>query len=87
MKKIKKITMTIMSIMLSFSLLSGCGKKDKNKATTEAEINVSPISEMEGNAEDINVVSREGYILSDLTGEWIEEKYANQKPFCIMIII
>jgi hypothetical protein len=36
-------------------------------------------------AEDVQVVYKEGMVLSDLTGEWIDESLADQRPLCIMI--
>lgn len=88
MKKTKKITALLIGAMLTTLLFSGCGKKknDSEATTTEnPEINITPISTMEGSANEITVISRDGYILSDLTGEWIEEKYENKRPLCIMI--
>ena len=87
MKKTKKKTALLVSTLVVSMLFSGCGKK---KETTEAEtttsaIDIKPIATMDGDAEDISILSREGYIISDLTGEWIDEKYENMKPFCIMI--
>ena len=88
MKKNKKLTAILVGAMVTSMLFTGCGKKKETKeaaTTTEAAIDIKPIATMEGSAEDITVISRDGYVISDLTGEWIEEKYANQKPFCIMI--
>ena len=86
MKKNKK-TAFLAGTMIAVMLLGGCGKKEETEATTatDAVINISPVATMDGSAEDITVISRDGYILSDLTGEWIDEKYANQRPLCIMI--
>ncbi|MBQ9609982.1 MAG: DUF3048 domain-containing protein [Lachnospiraceae bacterium] len=88
MKKTNKKTAFLAATMIAVMLLGGCGKKDEETTaavTEEAAINVSPVATMEGSAEDIQVISKEGYILSDLTGEWIEDKYENQRPFCIMV--
>ncbi len=86
MKKTKKATALLACAMMTSLLLSGCGKEKKEEeVTTQAQINLSPVSTMDGSAEDIQVISKEGYILSDLTGEWIDEKYENQRPFCLMI--
>ena len=88
MKKNKKLTAILVGAMVTSMLFTGCGKKKETKeaaTTTEAAIDIKPIATMEGSAEDITVISRDGYVISDLTGEWIEEKYANKKPFCIMI--
>lgn len=88
MKKTKKITALLIGTMLTTLLFSGCGKKKEETETTEtteASVDISSIATMEGSAEDIVVISREGYVLSDLTGEWIDEKYDNMRPLCCMI--
>lgn len=87
MKKTKRKSTLLVGVMAASLLLSGCGKKKETEevTTTQPSIDIKPIATMEDSAEDITVVSRDGYILSDLTGEWIDEKYANQRPFCIMI--
>ncbi|MBO5510038.1 MAG: DUF3048 domain-containing protein [Lachnospiraceae bacterium] len=86
-KTLYKITAIAALSVMSLSLLSGCGKKN-NKNVTEAPIeatfNVSPISNMTS-AEDIQVFYKDGMVISDLTGEWIDESLAKQRPLCIMI--
>ena len=83
MKK-SKIAACLIGSLLVTSMLGGCGKKKESTPTTEAELNITPVATMQ-DASDMQVISREGYVISDLTGEWIEEKYANQRPLCIMI--
>ncbi|MBQ9277310.1 MAG: DUF3048 domain-containing protein [Lachnospiraceae bacterium] len=87
MKKTKRKNALLIGAIAASLLLSGCGKKQETEevTTTQSAIDIKPISTMDGNASDITVISRDGYVLSELTGEWIDEKYANQKPFCIMI--
>ncbi|MBQ8912645.1 MAG: DUF3048 domain-containing protein, partial [Lachnospiraceae bacterium] len=88
MKKTKKKTALLVGAMITSLLFSGCGKSKSNEeetTTTLQSIDIKPIATMDGSADDIVVISKEGYVLSDLTGEWIDEKYANQKPLCIMI--
>jgi hypothetical protein len=69
---------------MTTTLLAGCGKKNEETTTVDAVVNVSSISNMDS-AEDVQVVYREGMALSDLTGEWIDESLADQRPLCIMI--
>ncbi len=88
MKK-NKIALLLTGAMLATAVFSGCGKKTEEvttepEVTTEATINVSPVSTMD-NAENIQVVQKDGYVLSELTGEWIDESLENKRPLCIMI--
>ena len=86
----KKLTKTLITgLTLSLILLTGCGK-DKEKETTEATTQTEAVISIESedtmtNPSDITVVTKEGYVLSELTGEWIDEKLENQRPLCIMI--
>lgn len=88
MKKSRFIAVLSIGVM-SLSLLTGCGKKDKKTTEeagdTEAQITATPISNMDGSAEDIELYTMEGMVRSDLTGEWIEESLENKRPVCIMI--
>ena len=81
MKK-NKIAMILTGAMLVSSFMAGCGKKEDT--TKDASIDVSPIATM-GDAEEIQVRQKDGYVISNLTGEWIDESLENQKPACIMI--
>ena len=81
MKK-NKIALMLAGVMLVSSFVSGCGKKD-NK-TEEASIDVSPIATM-SDASDMEIRQKDGYVISELTGEWIDESLKDQKPVCIMI--
>lgn len=84
MKK-NKVAYLLIGAMLIGSIFTGCGKKEEpEKPDKEAVINITPAATM-GNAEDIQLHYKEGYIISDFTGEWIDEKYANKRPLCIMI--
>lgn len=85
MKKTNKTAAILIGSLAVTMLFSGCGKKKETKKSDNSTIEISPVATMDGSAEDIVIVSRDGYVLSDLTGEWIEEEYANQKPLCIMI--
>lgn len=82
MKKNKTAIMLTGMLLLS-GLMTGCGK-EKDDKTEGATINVTPIATM-GDAESIEVRQRDGFVVSELTGEWIDESLENQKPICIMI--
>ena len=81
MKK-NKIAMMLAGVMLVSSFMAGCGKKEKT--TKEVSIDVTPVATM-GDAEEIQVMQKDGFVISNLTGEWIDESLENQKPVCIMI--
>lgn len=75
----------VILIIMTIVIVSGKNKdKDKNATTTEVAINVEPISTIT-DAEDLQVVSREGYVISELSGQWIDESLEYQRPLCIMI--
>lgn len=85
----KKLTKyAIISLALSMTLLTGCGK-DKKKAstevtTTETVINIETADSM-SDPSNINLHKKEGFVINELTGEWIDEKLEKQRPLCIMI--
>lgn len=85
-RKYAKILIT--TLALSMTLLTGCGKDKKDKTTedvsTETVINIES-EETIANPSGISVVTKDGYVLSELTGEWIDESLENQRPICIMI--
>ena len=71
-------------VMLTASLLGGCGKDDKKKTTEEPVVSLEPVATM-GDAESIEVVSKEGMVINEYSGEWIDESLEFQRPICIMI--
>ncbi len=79
--KLKKLSVFALTTALTVSCLAGCGKKDdKEQAviTTEAAATMS----------DANIElapTREGYVINEFSGEWIDESLENQRPLCIMI--
>jgi len=88
MIKKKLVKLAITTITASMLLLTGCGK-DKD-TTTEATTTSEAVINIESedtitDPSDVSVVTKEGYVLSELTGEWIDESLKNQRPLCIMI--
>lgn len=80
MKEMKKKTVAAgMSIIIGTSmLLSGCGAKGESEA-------VLPGTETMNTAGDIDLVNTEGKVLSDLTGEWVDQEINDKRPVAIMI--
>jgi len=88
MKK-NRIALILAGAMMLSSFGFGCGKKKAEETTTEATteeivVDVKPMATM-GDASDIQVISMEGMVINEFTGEWIDESLADQRPVCIMI--
>ncbi len=77
----KKKAAIILSMAMGFSLLSGCGNGSSEENTYEINLNSTSMIE---SANDVEF-SREGMVLNDLTGEWVDESFANKRPVAIMI--
>ncbi len=78
MKKFK-ITRLLLAITLVGVVACGCGKKEEEpEVVIDTEVN-----EVES-PENIDIAP-EGMIRSDLTGEWIDESFKNQRPVACMI--
>ena len=86
MKK-TRITALLLSIVMTAALLGGCGKKSKSDDTDTDTKNVIEIKEATDMHEvgDMKAVHRDGYVISEFTGEWIEERLENQRPVTVMI--
>ncbi|MGN0367210.1 MAG: DUF3048 domain-containing protein [Wujia sp.] len=86
MKKSKVLSLALVAALTATSMV-GCGKKEKTtEATTteQAVIDVNEVATM-SDAEDIQLVQKEGYVINEYSGEWIDEKLKDQRPLCIMI--
>lgn len=77
MKRFKKYLALLCVGTLSLGLLTAC--KDK-EATSVDSTNTAFMED----PEDISLM-KDGMIISDLSGEWIDEKYKDQRPLCVMI--
>lgn len=81
--KIKKLSMFALTAALTVSCLAGCGKKkttdEQSAITTEAAATMSDAENIEFGP------TKEGCVISELSGEWIDESLENQRPLCIMI--
>lgn len=78
----KRVLIGMTAAALSLSMLAGCGKEETEETQTYT-VNLSQ-SSMITKATDITL-KRDGMILSDLTGEWIDESFENKRPIAVMI--
>lgn len=96
--KYKKLTTLLLSFLLCFICLAGCGKEPEPEAETpEPEVETVPIEEepAEEEPEEEEIITaypvireREivnGEMQSYLTGEWTDEKIATRRPIAVMI--
>ena len=81
----KAIAMILLGVM-SLSLLTGCGKKEETPAVSDTaqETSISAPEEVPVSEPEIPEVP-EGMARSYLTGEWIDETIANQRPLAVML--
>lgn len=85
MKKISLFLVLAMSVML----LAGCSNK-KNDETTQAPTQASeteaPTTAAEETEPETEVKeTRDGYVRSHLTGQWIDEEIGKKRPIAVMI--
>lgn len=73
----KKWISILCMLLMTASLAAGCGKDEKE---TDTETEKADVAETETENE-----TKDGMARSYLTGEWIDEELASQKPVAIMI--
>ena len=79
----KKIMVLGVMALLGMSLAAGCGKKEEPEVKVEQELSFAEIEEIPEEAPSEPVHA--GEKRSDLTGEWIPEEIADQRPFAVMM--
>lgn len=84
----KKVMSAIMIAVMGALLFAGCGKTQE-EAVSETKIELSfseveDLAETEEEPEEEEPV-HEGEARNDLTGEWINEELAAQRPLAVMI--
>ena len=81
----KALAMILLGVM-SLSLLAGCGKKEETPVVSDT-VQESSVSEPEEEpvSEPEEPAVPEGMARSYLTGEWIDEAIANQRPLAVML--
>ena len=82
--KISKFGLLALTTALSVAGITGCGKKEEATTTEQAVITTETLASMT-NAEGMQLVQKEGYVINEFSGEWIDESLENQRPLCIMI--
>lgn len=88
--KLKKYSV-ILGLTLTLCAVAGCGKKGAAEPTTQAAISiieettVAPTTEAATQAEEQPVLSKDGFLRSPITGEWVTPQIAARRPLCIMI--
>ena len=81
--KLKKLSIFALTTALTVSCLAGCGKK-KEEDTEQATITTEAAATM-SDADIEFAPTKEGYVINEFSGEWIDESLSNQRPLCIMI--
>lgn len=95
---IRRHLITRVAAVLAIALvISGCRRKDNTEVTTPAENNTEVVSsdqstkenentkETESTRENESSTQEDGKVRSLLTGEWIDENIAYQRPLAVMI--
>ena len=83
----KKVLATVLTAGLCISAFAACGKKEEEKKTTEAgtyEVQLSD-SSMITDATNISMM-KDGKVLSDMNGEWIDPEQADKRYVAIMVV-
>lgn len=86
MKK-KKLSILLLSACVALVAFTGCGKKDKKEDTPEPSTTEKVTEATSTDSDDAQEapVTKEGYVINELTGEWIDDSLENQRPVAIMI--
>ncbi len=85
----------VLSGMFILGGLAGCGKKDEageaidttsitDMVAESYSVEISPSSSLNGDATEV-LMMKDGMVMSDLTGEWIDEELADKRYFGIMV--
>ena len=83
--KFKKLSVFALTAALSVSCLTGCGKIEDDTTTEQAVITTEAPATMSDSSDIEFTPTKEGYVINEFSGEWIDESLENQRPLCIMI--
>lgn len=84
----KKWIAILLTAVLGMLLFAGCGKKQEDISESDIQLSfVEPedLTAYEPEEEEEAADTHEGEARSDLTGEWIDEELAMQRPVAVMI--
>lgn len=82
----KRFLALTLSSMLVLSAVSGCGKKqEEEEATTEASYSINLTETATLNDSSEVDMSKDGKVMSDLNGDWIDKDLAKQRPIAVMV--
>ncbi len=73
-----KTALLFTAALAACSMMAGCGKKEP---TTE----MITETQEQTTQEEATVETKDGMVLNPLTGEWIDESFANARPIAVMI--
>ena len=77
----RKTVIGLMIAVLAGTMLAGCGNNEEQVVSETAV--VSDVPEVPEETEEVD--PHEGQVISELTGEWVDEELENQRPVAIMI--
>ena len=78
----------VLVVIIAIVLFVKKGKKttDDTATTTEKVTEIKDATtENKNESTTEEIITKDGMVMSDLTGEWIDESLANHRPVCIMI--
>ncbi len=94
--KLRKIGLSLVCVASVIAVASACEKKDPNMNNSGGEEN--PVEVVTINSDIVNTdvtdepvdeepyeETREGFVRSELSNEWIDEKLENQRPIAVMV--
>ena len=82
----KRLLALTLSSMLVLSAVSGCGKKQVEEEVTSEEsysINLTETATL-NDSKEVDM-SKDGKVVCDLNGEWIDKDLAKQRPIAVMV--
>ena len=76
----RKLVVGLIAAAFAGTMLAGCGKTEE-PVVSEAEV----VSDVVEEPEVVEVDPHEGEVISELTGEWVDEELENLRPVAVMI--
>ena len=88
----KKRSLVIGLMLMCSVAMTACGGDDKQPVSNNTEVSTQVNTETQTEEVEVSVVTEiteeeipEGKVMSDLTGEFIDEDIANQRPIAVMV--